>query len=262
MFPSRQATPGKHFRLLLALILAAAAHGALVIIKFSPPVITLPAVSLPRSVSVSLGQKRAPESLAKETEQHRPAAEQVEKITPVEPEAVVPEEKTVKPVPEQVEKIVEPQAELLQPTTVPLVEEIVPPVQQVETLLEKGAPESSLEEAPPEPARAEAAPTFPVYAGVSLAGTVQEAYPRYRLNEPPPYPRLARKRGQQGTVILGVLVNREGRVDDLQVEESSGYGLLDRAALKAVRKWRFEPGRRGDVKVTMRVRVPVTFTLK
>ena len=98
--------------------------------------------------------------------------------------------------------------------------------------------------------------------GVTLPGTLQLAYPRYQLNAPPSYPGLARKRGQEGTVTLQVLVNSEGSVDELKIEISSGFAILDRAALKAVRKWSFEPGRRGKKKEAMWVRVPVTFKLK
>ena len=87
------------------------------------------------------------------------------------------------------------------------------------------------------------------------------AYPRYQLNAPPTYPGLARKRGQEGTVFLKVLVNKEGRVDELEIETSSGFTLLDRAAVSAVRKWSFEPGRRGEERVPMWVRVPVIFKL-
>jgi len=98
--------------------------------------------------------------------------------------------------------------------------------------------------------------------GAVEPGVVQTAYPRYQLNGPPPYPGLARKRGWQGTVFLRVLVNRKGRVDDLTIDVSSGYSLLDRAALNAVRGWIFEPGRQGRDTVPMWVRVPVTFMLK
>jgi protein TonB len=90
---------------------------------------------------------------------------------------------------------------------------------------------------------------------------MQMAYPRYQLNAPPTYPGLARKRGQEGTVFLKVLVNKEGRVDELEIKTSSGFTLLDRAAVSAVRKWSFEPGRRGEERVPMWVRVPVTFKL-
>ena len=93
-------------------------------------------------------------------------------------------------------------------------------------------------------------------------GALQKAYPRYQLNAPPVYPNLARKRGQQGTVVLQVLVNGEGRVDDIKLDTSSGYSMLDRAANGAVMKWLFEPGRQGKKTVPMWVRVPVTFELK
>ncbi len=91
---------------------------------------------------------------------------------------------------------------------------------------------------------------------------LEEAVPRYQENPPPAYPRLARRRGCEGTVVLEVLVTREGRVGEVGVTESSGYDILDKAAMDAVGEWRFEPGRRGDRAVDMRVRIPVTFRLQ
>ena len=90
---------------------------------------------------------------------------------------------------------------------------------------------------------------------------VIEARPLYKENPPPRYPRNARKRGYQGTVVLEVLVDREGGVEDLKIYRSSGYKALDRAALSSVRHWIFTPGRRGDVVVDMWVRVPIAFRL-
>ncbi|NLD37741.1 MAG: energy transducer TonB [Desulfatiglans sp.] len=89
-----------------------------------------------------------------------------------------------------------------------------------------------------------------------------EAEPLYRVNPEPPYPKMARKRGYQGKVLLSVLVNKEGRVDNLWVFESSGYNILDNAALEAVKDWLFEPGRQGDNPVEMWVQVPVKFEIK
>jgi protein TonB len=63
-------------------------------------------------------------------------------------------------------------------------------------------------------------------------------------------------------VLLEVLVNREGEVEDLRVLQSSGFQVLDRAAAAAVRKWGFEPGRKGDIAVDMWVKVPIRFRLK
>ncbi|CAB5154161.1 Ferric siderophore transport system, periplasmic binding protein TonB [Olavius algarvensis associated proteobacterium Delta 3] len=91
--------------------------------------------------------------------------------------------------------------------------------------------------------------------------TVVEARPLYRQSPPPRYPRLARKRGYEGTVILEVLVDRDGDVEDLKVHQSSGYKVLDKAALASVKRWIFTPGRRGDDVVDMWVRVPIAFRL-
>jgi periplasmic protein TonB len=58
-----------------------------------------------------------------------------------------------------------------------------------------------------------------------------------------------------------VWVSDEGRVDKLAVVGSSGHGLLDQAAVDAVRHWRFVPARRGELAVADVVDVPVPFRL-
>jgi protein TonB len=90
---------------------------------------------------------------------------------------------------------------------------------------------------------------------------VQEAKPLYQQNPKPKYPRIAKKRGYQGIVLLDVLINRNGSVEDLRVSTSSGYAILDRAAIKSVKDWLFVPGKRGDETVDMRVVIPVRFQL-
>jgi len=97
---------------------------------------------------------------------------------------------------------------------------------------------------------------------VSPSNVVSEAKPVYRRTPPPNYPKLARKRGYQGTVILEVLVDRGGRAAELRIITSTGYPILDRAAVKSVKNWLFEPGMRGNRKVEMWVRVPIRFQLK
>lgn len=88
------------------------------------------------------------------------------------------------------------------------------------------------------------------------------ARPLYLQNPPPAYPEKARRRNLQGTVVLEVRVTAEGRVAHLQVKESSGHGILDKAALAAVQQWVFEPGRRNGSPVAMAVLVPVRFALQ
>jgi protein TonB len=88
------------------------------------------------------------------------------------------------------------------------------------------------------------------------------AKPLYRQNPAPAYPRKARRLGYEGIVMLKVLVDENGRVDDLLVLESSGHPILDRTALASVKKWLFEPGTEGGIKKKMWVRVPIRFDLK
>ena len=89
-----------------------------------------------------------------------------------------------------------------------------------------------------------------------------EARPLYRINPPPKYPAMARRRGYTGQVVLDVLVGQSGSVVDLRVSNSSGHAVLDEAAITAVKTWLFEPGLRDSKKVKMWVRVPIRFELK
>jgi protein TonB len=95
-------------------------------------------------------------------------------------------------------------------------------------------------------------------AGVQVTG----ATPRYRDNPRPDYPRAARLKGYEGLVLVDAEVGVDGRVGDVRLKASSGYTVLDRSALAAVRDWRFEPGRRMGIPVRMRVDVPVRFVLR
>ena len=90
---------------------------------------------------------------------------------------------------------------------------------------------------------------------------LKEAMPLYRKNPPPIYPRTARRRGLQGKVVLEVFVYKNGTVRDLRVLTSSGYKILDKAAVKAVKNWLFEPAMKGEHQVSMWVKLPVQFQL-
>lgn len=89
-----------------------------------------------------------------------------------------------------------------------------------------------------------------------------EAIPRYSSNPLPEYPYRARQRRWEGVVWLLVDVSSEGVVDDLSVEQSSGYKILDRSAIKSVRRWRFVPATRAGLPVASKVRIPVRFHLE
>ena len=105
--------------------------------------------------------------------------------------------------------------------------------------------------------------TEPELTEEPVALTIEQyAIPIYDKNPSPEYPLIARRRGFQGTVVLEVLVDRNGRVGDLRVFNSSGYKVLDRAAVKSVSEWIFRPAIKGNENIEMWVRVPVCFQLK
>jgi periplasmic protein TonB len=77
----------------------------------------------------------------------------------------------------------------------------------------------------------------------------------------PRYPESARRAGAQGVTTLRVRVLENGRVDEVLVEQSAGFRDLDLAAMEAVKKWLFEPARRGKDPVSVWVMLPVKFEL-
>ena len=78
---------------------------------------------------------------------------------------------------------------------------------------------------------------------------------------PPRYPPEEMRRGVTGTTVLIVSIDASGNVMDVAVERSSGNRNLDREAVKAARRWRFNPEVKNGQKIASRVRVPVEFTI-
>jgi len=76
------------------------------------------------------------------------------------------------------------------------------------------------------------------------------------------YPAIAREKGWQGTVILDVAVNADGQAENVRIYESSGYRILDQAAVKAISKCRFNPARSGDTALASLIRIPFRFALQ
>ena len=94
-------------------------------------------------------------------------------------------------------------------------------------------------------------------------GPVLIASPRFRAPPAPPaYPPRARDLGQEGEVLLQARLDPTGTPEEVIVKRSSGFDMLDRAAVAAVRRWAFEPGRRGDRPVAAWVQIPVRFALR
>ncbi len=81
-------------------------------------------------------------------------------------------------------------------------------------------------------------------------------------NRPPIYPIEATRRGQQGTVTLLIHVSPLGVSLGADVLQSSGYPLLDRAALDAIATWRFRPAVRNGTPVPFDMPMRFTFALE
>lgn len=89
-----------------------------------------------------------------------------------------------------------------------------------------------------------------------------DAVPKPRRNIKPDYPRESRQRGEQGNVTLEIDVNAQGTVDDVRVAQSSGFPLLDEAAVKAARGARFSPAKSGGKAIASSARLSLNFKLK
>lgn len=87
--------------------------------------------------------------------------------------------------------------------------------------------------------------------------------PRLVKDVKPKYTSAAMEAGIQGTVLLDVVVQKDGTVGDVEVTRSldTQYGL-DEQAVEAVKQWRFRPGRKDGEAVPVLVEIEFTFTLK
>jgi protein TonB len=82
--------------------------------------------------------------------------------------------------------------------------------------------------------------------------------PRAVFQPAPEYPSALRKQKLDGTVHVLFMVDKTGRVESPLVQKSTNPGF-EAAALQAVKRWRFEPGKRNGEPVVFRMRVPITF---
>lgn len=97
-------------------------------------------------------------------------------------------------------------------------------------------------------------------AGTPASGTNTKLRARY--NPRPAYPAESRRLKQAGVVLIAAQVNAQGVPTSVSLSRSSGFPLLDQAALAAVRRWRFEPSRVAGVAVAGNVDCPVRFNLQ
>ncbi len=78
---------------------------------------------------------------------------------------------------------------------------------------------------------------------------------------PPKYPNVARRKKQQGTVWLDILVDKRGKQQNLNVYKSSGVPVLDKAAITAVKQWQFAHLKQSYHAQQIKIRIPIEFSL-
>jgi len=105
------------------------------------------------------------------------------------------------------------------------------------------------------PAPAPAAPVAP-------SAPVQATSDPVPIGKPSaPYPVEALRNGESGTVLLRVTVGPDGVPNAIALAKSSRSRTLDRAAMSAVRRWRFHPAMSNGQPVSATVQIPVSYNL-
>jgi protein TonB len=85
---------------------------------------------------------------------------------------------------------------------------------------------------------------------------------QYLQNPKPAYPAISKRLGEQGKVVVHVLIGADGIAQKAEIRQSSGFERLDQAALRTVLAWRYVPGKRGGVPEAMWFNVPINFVLE
>ena len=160
---------------------------------------------------------------------------------------------------EEAPPLLEPSPEPV-PTPEPLPEEPAPPKPE-EILTANQSEEVTAAQPTPEPKRVEKKHATQRPKPVAAAKTANVPQPVVIHNTPPAYPETARRAGWEGRVTVRVEVSADGLPLRVALEKSSGYAVLDQAALRTVKNWRFQPRTVGGVAMTGTVDVPVNFTL-
>jgi TonB family protein len=105
--------------------------------------------------------------------------------------------------------------------------------------------------------------SFGAAVGSGVSGTSQSAISKkapsrtYYLE--PSYPEQARQKGWEGTVVLEAKLGKDGRIiGEIRLVQPSGYKVLDDAAKKAMKKWRYQPATQDGEPIdwTLRIRIP------
>jgi protein TonB len=143
-----------------------------------------------------------------------------------------------------------PSAPVMSPVMAPLMAPVVAPII------------AAANSAPATPSAPAAAPSTSVGKPALPSLVLPSSDADYLNNPPPAYPRMSKRMGEQGTVIVRVFIGLQGTAEQAEIRTSSGYDRLDKAALDTVQRWRYVPGKRHGNPEAMWFNVPVRFVLE
>ena len=112
---------------------------------------------------------------------------------------------------------------------------------------------------PPQPLPEAPTPAAPAAPALVAAAPTDRPVPLQDQSPPPAYPSAALRRGDSGTVVVRVEVDAHGLPLDAKVIQRSGSRELDRAALDAVRGWRFQPAQSNGQPMVGSLEIPFDF---
>lgn len=210
---------------------------------------------------------------AGETETAAPAADNaVEAVAPIpEPEPLVVEE--IEPSPEVVTEAVpeEPVEEVAVVEPPPPAKAVVPMRRKAFLEPTITADTSPLPEsagvglsvgALPETGETLAEPEPPEFLRGDLLNMAEVDTPPVSIDKPmPSYHPIARQMRQQGTVVLSLLIDIEGRVEQVETVSSDAGRLLEQTAIEKTRSWTYHPAKKDGVEVKVWKIEQVVFTL-
>jgi protein TonB len=185
-----------------------------------------------------------------------PAEQQAQPDPPLDEPPPLPD---VPPPPPELATVVEPPPPDLPPPVFPV--EAPPPLPPPEP--EKPKPPKPVQKRPPTPqAPVETQPQQAAPAAPAAPKTISASQLGYLVPPNPIYPARSRKVGEEGKVMVRVLVDVTGRPAQVSMQTSSGHPELDQSALSAVRAAQFRPYSEGGIAQAVWVLVPINFVLR
>jgi protein TonB len=187
-----------------------------------------------------------------------PAEQAAQPDPPLDEPPPLPE---VKPPPPELATVIEPPPPDLPPPVFPVEAPPPPPPPQPEK--PKPPPPKPVQKRPTVPqAPVEAQPQQAAPAAPAAPKTVSASQLGYVVPPNPIYPARSRKAGEQGNVMIRVLVDVTGRPAQVSLQTTSGHPELDQSALSAVRAAQFRPYAEGGLTQAVWVLVPINFVLR